>query len=103
MVCSIGPRPASQPAQSSAMHAVPGTYQVQSANECTPNTTTIVNMLSIPIRSGVYGRPARLHRHPRQRRLKGWVARPAATSQEKSRASVTASPASPSSASVCTM
>ena len=47
------PRPASQPAHSSATHASPGTYQVQSTNECTPNTTTRQSMLSMPMRSGV--------------------------------------------------
>ena len=47
------PRPASQPAQSSATHAVPGVYQVQSIIEWAPNTTTRQSMLSIPIRSGV--------------------------------------------------
>ena len=51
--CARGPRPVSQPAHSSATNASPGTYQVQSTNECAPNVTTMQSMLSSPIRSGV--------------------------------------------------
>jgi len=47
-----GPRPASQPAHSSAASATPGTYQVQSTVEWTPNSTTMQSMLSMPMRSG---------------------------------------------------
>ena len=59
-----GPRPASQPAQSSATHALPGTYHVQSTSEWMPKTTTRQSMLSSPTRSGVYGagRPASVSR-----------------------------------------
>ncbi len=59
-----GPRPASQPAHSSATQALPGTYQVQSASEWMPKTTTMQSMLSMATRSAEYGaaRPSTVNR-----------------------------------------
>jgi len=42
-----------------------GTYQVQSISECAPNTTTRQSMLSMPMRSGVYGSGKRFPAGPR--------------------------------------
>ena len=91
---STGPRPASQPAHSSASTALPGTNHVQSTKECTPKTTQTDSSVAIPTRSGVHGARRAAPHSP--------TVRPAAASQAASSASDTAIPTAPRSASVWT-
>ena len=73
---------------------MPGTNQVQSMKECTPKTTQMASSVAIPTRSGVHGARRRAPQSP--------TVREAAASHAASRASETAMPTSPRSASVCT-
>ena len=84
----LGPRPATQPAQSSGGTTVPGMNHVQSTSECTPKTTTTIAERQQPESLGVVTARARA-----RARARSSGSSPA--SQAASSASVSARPASP--------
>jgi hypothetical protein len=74
--------------------ALPGTNHVQSTKECTPKTTQMASSVAIPTRSAVHGARRLAPQSP--------TVRAAAASHAASRASETAIPTAPMSATVCT-
>ena len=82
---SSGPRPASQPAASSAGTVTPGKNHVQSSAELIPKATTTPSSPTIPSRSGSWPRPGRP------------IVRPAAVAHATSNARLSTTPTRPKS------